>query len=277
MPHQFKSLLTMLNKAPDLAGILGWANRLAKDFDATADGAFLRYEMASDPFLFFNGIAYYPSDMARQIQEASDEAERVARDEFECASKRGARCRLGKLRVLPNGISGLARLSREYDLALTHLPEGPSLVADESVLAELLLQGGAPVFAIPRAAASDMPLQSALVAWDGSLEASRALRAALPFLKECRRVHLRTIEEKALPTALEGISQYLQRHGVEVRAETLQETETAGKTILSEAERLAADFIAMGAFGHKPWREQLFGGATHEVLRGTRKPLILAN
>jgi nucleotide-binding universal stress UspA family protein len=279
MSHEIKSMLTMLNRSADLAAILGWANRLAKDFDATADGAFLQYELPTDAYLFFDGSAYHPVGMVEQIEKASAEAERAARDEFDCASRRGARCRMGALNVLSDGMrGGLARLSRHYDFALTHLPEGSSVHADELVLAELLLQGGVPVFAAPRTAACDMPLQTALVAWDASLEASRALRAALPFLKECRRVLLRTIgDTETRGVNLNAASRYLQLHGVEIDGGVLSIEESAGKTILSEADRLAADFIVMGAFSHKPWREQLFGGATHDVVRASRKPVLLAH
>jgi nucleotide-binding universal stress UspA family protein len=33
----------------------------------------------------------------------------------------------------------------------------------------------------------------------------------------------------------------------------------------------------MGAFGHAPWRELLFGGATREVIGTSLMPLLLAH
>jgi nucleotide-binding universal stress UspA family protein len=281
MSHEIKSILAMLNRPTDMAAILGWANRITKDIDAAADGVFLKFDAVADSALFVDGIGYLASDIAvREIAEASARAEEVAREEFECAAKRGARSRLGSLKVISNGSrSELAKLSRLYDVALTHLPEGPTFVADESLLAELLLEGGVPVFAAPRSTLCDAPLQSALVAWDASLEASRALRAALPFIKECRSVHLRSIHKKEQRDVdLKGLSQYLLRHGVEADIGAVEEDQKgAGASILAEADRLAVDFIVMGAFGHKPWREQLFGGATHDVVRCSRKPLMLAH
>ncbi|MEX0644957.1 MAG: universal stress protein [Parvularculaceae bacterium] len=282
MPHDIKSLLTMLNRPDDMAAILGWASRIAKDFDATADGVFLKYDLAADTSLFVDGFGFYSTDIAaREIAEASARAEEVAREEFDCAAKRGARSRMGRLQVISNALrSELAKLSRQYDLALTHLPEGPTLIAGETVLAELLLQGGVPVFAVPRSSPNDAPLQTALVAWDGSIEASRAVRAALTFLKECRAVHVRGFAEKGDRKAdLDGLARYLRLHGVEpdIAVVDVGDKGAIGKAILDEAERLAADLIVMGAFGHSPWREQLFGGATHDVVRASRKPLILAH
>lgn len=282
MPHDIKSMLTMLNRPADMAAILGWAHRIAKDFDASADGIFLKYDLAADASLFADGYGFFSMDIAaREIAEASARAEEVAREEFDCAAKRGARSRMGCLQVISNGLRGeLAKLSRHYDLALTHLPEGPTFVADETILAELLLHGGAPVFASPRAAPCDTPLQTAVLAWDGSLESSRAVKAALPFLKECRVVHVRNVAEKEdHKIETKGIARYLQLHGVEADVGFIRPGDSSGigKAILDEAERLSADLIVMGAFGHSPWREQLFGGATHDVVRGSRKPLILAH
>ncbi|MGE0408404.1 MAG: universal stress protein [Amphiplicatus sp.] len=281
MPHEIKSMLVMLNRPADMAAILGWANRLAKDFDASADGVFLKYDLAADSTIFADGYGFYATDIAaREIAEASQRAEEVAREEFECAAKRGPRNRLGCIQVVSEGLRGeLSRLSRCYDLAIAHLPEAPTLVAGETVLAEILLQGGAPVFAMPRTAACDTPLQSALVAWDASLEASRAVRAALPLLKECRVVHLRGVAERDNRREdLQALSRYLTFHGVESDIGLIDpEEKDAGHIILHEADRIAADFIVMGAFGHAPWREQIFGGATHAVIRETRKPLLLAH
>jgi nucleotide-binding universal stress UspA family protein len=33
----------------------------------------------------------------------------------------------------------------------------------------------------------------------------------------------------------------------------------------------------MGAYGHAPWREMLFGGATHDIVEASLMPLLLAH
>ena len=101
----------------------------------------------------------------------------------------------------------------------------------------------------------------------------------MPFLKECTTLHVRTVVEKGeQPTSLEGLARYLKHHGVEaVGGEVEIKDGGAGETLLDAADNLGADFIVMGAFSKSPWREQLFGGATHAVLRNSKKPLILSN
>jgi nucleotide-binding universal stress UspA family protein len=38
-----------------------------------------------------------------------------------------------------------------------------------------------------------------------------------------------------------------------------------------------ADLLAMGAYGHMPWREFLFGGATREVIGKGLLPVLLTH
>lgn len=281
MSHSIKSLLAMLNRPVDMAAVLGWTNRLARDFDAAADAAFLRYDpAASDTVVFVGGFGYYGIDNAiNEIVEASNRAEAAAREEFDRAARRGSHSRLGEFHGVSNGMrDGLARLARRHDLAVAHLPDEANKAEGEGILAELLMRGGVTVFAAPRDRDCGAPLQKALVAWDESLEASRALRAALPFLKECTKVHLRRVEEKrAGAPDLDSVVRYLARHGVGADAGIIPAADSVGKTLLDEAERLAVDFTVMGAFGQAPWREQLFGGATQAAITSSRRPLLLVN
>lgn len=281
MAHDIKAVLTMLERPADMAAILAWANRLARDLDATADGVFLRHDWLTEMPMVSDGFGIYYTDVVtRELQDATDRAEQVAREEFECAQKRGSHCRLGELHAVSRTArENLARLARCYDIGVAHLPAEPNFAADEVLLGLLLLQGGTPVFAVPRDVHADAPMQSALIAWDGSLEATRALRAALPFLRDCSKVYLRTVvEKKGEHPDLAPVHRYLELHGIEADLGDLKcNGETAAEKVLEEAETVAANFIVMGAFSSAPWQEQLFGGATHIVLRKSRKPVILSH
>ncbi|HXI86554.1 MAG TPA: universal stress protein, partial [Parvularculaceae bacterium] len=77
---------------------------------------------------------------------------------------------------------------------------------------------------------------------------------------------------------LEPIRHYLDLHGVDAKPGSLRcDGEGVAEKILAESENLAAAFIVMGAFSSAPWQEQLFGGATHAILRGARKPVLLSH
>ena len=47
--------------------------------------------------------------------------------------------------------------------------------------------------------------------------------------------------------------------------------------LLSEARSEGADLLVMGGYGHRPWRELLFGGATREVVGASLWPISIAH
>jgi nucleotide-binding universal stress UspA family protein len=51
----------------------------------------------------------------------------------------------------------------------------------------------------------------------------------------------------------------------------------AGQQLLSAAHEENADLLVMGGYGHMPWREFLFGGATREVVGTSMLPLLLSH
>ncbi len=50
-----------------------------------------------------------------------------------------------------------------------------------------------------------------------------------------------------------------------------------GEQVLAEARDEGADLLVMGGYGHRPWRELLFGGATRQVVGHSLLPVLLAH
>jgi nucleotide-binding universal stress UspA family protein len=50
-----------------------------------------------------------------------------------------------------------------------------------------------------------------------------------------------------------------------------------GELLLAAARERGADLLVMGSYGHAPWRELLFGGATREVVGTSLLPLLLSH
>jgi nucleotide-binding universal stress UspA family protein len=46
---------------------------------------------------------------------------------------------------------------------------------------------------------------------------------------------------------------------------------------MDEAHRVSADLIVMGGYGHTRLREQVFGGATLEMLTASEYPMLMAH
>lgn len=106
------------------------------------------------------------------------------------------------------------------------------------------------------------------VAWNGSVEASRAVAAALPWLVGAAQVHVVTVGlSESSAGAGHRLAAYLAWHGVAARVSSLKPgVDSVGAAILRRAGELESDLLVMGAYGHSRMREIILGGATRHIL-----------
>ena len=140
----------------------------------------------------------------------------------------------------------------------------------------------APVLVVPEGSSSPLPGAPVVVGWNGSLEASRALKAALPLLQAASSVALVSVveaedEAEGLLPALAG-ARYLDRHGV---ACELVEVARGGNKVADLLGEVAlargAGLVVMGAYGKPRLIETVFGGVTARMLRDPQLPLLLVH
>jgi nucleotide-binding universal stress UspA family protein len=146
------------------------------------------------------------------------------------------------------------------------------------VAAELALKSGKPVVAVPDTGDRFNLFGSALLAWDGSSEASAALRATVPLLKLASEVLVIEIEDGSIEAPATEAASYLSRHGIRATI-TLREATagTTADTLLAEADRVHAAYIVMGAFGRSRFVEAMFGGVSRQMLAESHAPLVIAH
>jgi nucleotide-binding universal stress UspA family protein len=145
-------------------------------------------------------------------------------------------------------------------------------------LEETVLHGGRPVLLAPLHAAAPIG-QIIAVAWNGSPEAARAVSAALPLLAEAREIHILTAGEDDAAEPQLDLAPYLAWHGIAASTHHIRPVKGVGhgELLLAEARDRGADLLVMGGYGHAPWREMIFGGATREVVGVSRLPILLAH
>lgn len=145
-------------------------------------------------------------------------------------------------------------------------------------IAELLVETSTPVLALPPGRRIGSFDKAAVVAWDGSRTAARALRAAVPLLRGFASVHVVTVRKKAdaafPPT---DALRYLARHEIHAEYRESVVDGSVEETLAREIARCDAQLLVMGAFGHSRLREFLTGGVTRYFLIGRMVPLFLAN
>jgi len=143
-------------------------------------------------------------------------------------------------------------------------------------LSEMLVELGTPCLVVPDGV-SQASLSTVVLAWNGSLESTRAIRRAMPLLAHADRIVLlraRSPRREGVGS-LEDIGEFLRRHGFAINTVYVDvEDREAGAAILAMAAGEGADLLVMGAYGRSRLGEWLMGGATHYVLHHARLPVL---
>ncbi|MGE5565876.1 MAG: universal stress protein [Parcubacteria group bacterium] len=119
------------------------------------------------------------------------------------------------------------------------------------------------------------------VAWDGSRCAARALADALPLLAKAKSVRVVTVTGEK-PSAVSGMGAEVVRHltAHQIGA-VVDDVDCKGRRIgpalVDHLDRIGADLLVMGAYGHSRVREFVLGGATAHMLHGLKIPLFLSH
>ncbi|MEM1051204.1 MAG: universal stress protein [Pseudomonadota bacterium] len=164
---------------------------------------------------------------------------------------------------------------------------GPHDIGDEArrgpsaMAGELAIKAPAPVLIVPGDTKSLDVEAPMLVAWNGSAEASVALRRSLPLLAQSSRVYLASVaeteERNRLDFPVSEAAKYLDRHGVSAEVVEIP----PGDASVADALFLAAQVrncaaMVMGAYGHSRLAQLLMGGVTRSVLSNPKMPVLLA-
>ncbi len=133
-----------------------------------------------------------------------------------------------------------------------------------------VLRAGRPVLVVPDEIDS-LPSRRVVVAWKDTREARRAVRDALPFLKEAKEVMIVTVCEHDTETQaqkqIDDIGNWLLRHKVIVGVRAYLHTKRpVAAELLRFAEDEKANLIVAGGYGHSRFGEWMFGGVTHDLL-----------
>ncbi len=148
---------------------------------------------------------------------------------------------------------------------------------------ELVLSAGKAVLFVPYAGHFETLGERALIAWDGSREAARAVSDALPLLLRAKKVDVATFDPR-VGTAVPGggpgaaIAAFLKSHGVNAGVSVQHgAADNIGDRLLSLAADLSSDLLVMGAYGHSRTRELILGGVTRRMLDSMTLPVLMAH
>jgi nucleotide-binding universal stress UspA family protein len=171
-----------------------------------------------------------------------------------------------------------AKLARLHDLTVLAPVERQAGAPATVTLESVLLHSGRPVLVAPSEPVRGIG-QKIVVAWNGKMQAARALAASLPFLARAETVTVVTVVESHTPGRPADVVRYLSWHGI--RAEPVEVPAggpgKVGQILLDHVTRSGADLLVMGAYGHSRLKEMILGGATREVLGHALLPVLMAH
>lgn len=232
--------------------------------------------------------ADYPSapgwtELVEQARHVAEAREAHARRQFEevqqNAESLGTVGTSLTLRVMAGSDEEVVvRSALTHDLVLVHRrrrDDVPSLASDP-LLSHTVKECGRPVLLVTDQLPRDFA-RVVVVAWNGSMEAARAVTAALPLLQKAERVVILAFRTCRTQVSLsEDLRLYLERH--DVRAD-VQESECegfVGTDLLQAAEALPADLLVMGAFTRSRVGETAYGTVTGHVIENSSVPVLMA-
>jgi nucleotide-binding universal stress UspA family protein len=227
-----------------------------------------------------------PGDLARTVIAAYADSlcQRANRalDQFEAEAGAAGACSWERRLVADDPEGGLVSLSRFCDLLVLSQTDPASAVtgAVRDLPAYVMLNAPRPVLMVPYAGDYTRLDGNALVGWNGSSEAARAVSNALPLLRRAARVvvaHFDAGEQGELPAQSPDLLAWLARHGVVAELHEQRAGNDTGEALLSLAANQQSNLIVMGGYGHTRFRELMLGGMTRTMLEKMTRPVLMSH
>lgn len=276
-----KSLLLAASCAEDDAAVFNAAAALARRFSAHVEAIPAFSDPAADYVSYGAAMRTASARTLERVREAeaSEMAllQRLAKDavQRQGLTVGGGADIVVRERALQPAVA-LARASVLADLVLFGAASVRKGAALGGLFAETLLTTRAPSLLVGAGAPA---FERIAIAWDGSAQAGRAVRAALPLLQAAKHVAVLTNVDEApageqAPGA-EPLLAHLGRHGVaSIETRAIHGGDVAA-SLLSAAAEAQCDTLAVGAYGRPRLYELVLGGTTRALVHAANAPHLL--
>jgi nucleotide-binding universal stress UspA family protein len=147
-----------------------------------------------------------------------------------------------------------------------------------NTLKAALFNTGRPVMMCPlRATPPETLCDKVAIAWNGSIESSRAVASTLGILEQASEVTILSggIEVNGADSA--NLLSYLLARGVNAKVKKLESVNKVGKELLKYCSESEIDTLVMGAYSDSHERETFFGGNTQHVVDHAEIPVVLVH
>ena len=216
------------------------------------------------------------SSTTQSIMEMQDEVLKNARQAFEEITNTGAHgltCQfVHDVNTVERSASNAATLAEAVVFPRSAAKGGEPL---NPAFEYVLMDASLPVLLAGTEDPADGP---AIIAWDGSNGAARAVRFHLPLIRAMKKVIIAQNEtdlnkdKKRDVAAPHALHDWLQAHGVASEVKEIEGEVATGLLAISKG--ADASMIIAGAYGHSRLTERLFGGTTRRLLVANEAPAL---
>ena len=231
----------------------------------------------------------FPAEVSQEVierlQKAGYDAAATAQRAFEAAFNLGHVSHEWRSFVASYIAGGdlIAQQGRSVDLIACGKPADDSPDAWNDFAEIALMRCGRPVLILPGGTPSGRIGRHAVIAWNDTREAARAVFDSLDLLREAETVRAVTViddeDERAAAQAYgTPLIASLGRHGIRCSFEiAFAGKGSTGGTILSKLAGEDCDLLIMGGYSKSRFREMIFGGVSRDILRETLVPTLVSH
>jgi nucleotide-binding universal stress UspA family protein len=148
-------------------------------------------------------------------------------------------------------------------------------------LEDVLFAAGRPALVVPKTlsegALAAIHSGTAMIAWNGSIEAVRAVQSLLDLLPGCARVRVASVPEGGNDNAGLELVRYLGWQCIEAEVVEIAKDGNTSQRLLQAAAEQQAGLLVMGAYSHGRLRQMVLGGVTRDMIHHAGLPILLAH
>ena len=148
-----------------------------------------------------------------------------------------------------------------------------------NTLKAALFHSGRPVMMCPPREAPPETLGARVaIAWNGSLEASRAVNLCRILIRCADSITILTTGRETPGATADDLVAYLGRRGISAGIDRFETRgRNVGQALLDHAGEAGADTLIMGAYGDSHERETIFGGNTQTIVDHAKMPVVFVH
>jgi nucleotide-binding universal stress UspA family protein len=274
----YKTILLCLNETQRAKQLISVARELGAKFKAHVSGL---YVVPATEIYASGGFADLPN-ISDANRKHFQEQQKAVQEAFEDAMKDDGLA--FDFRLVDSPIASVATeqiaQSHAADLIITSAVDPKATVGiDVDAVERLVMGAGRPVLVLPHTGDIKLNWNEALVGWNDSREAARAISDSISFLQKFKMVRIVTVDTATrgkVPGAL--IAEALSRHGIKVEVSTtMSDGLGTGEALQRAANDFGSGLIVLGAYGHNRVMEFIFGGVTRHMIRNVSTPVLMSH